>query len=532
MSDRKGTARRVMRSRSKELLGAVGLSALLAAGIGVSGASAQMQDDTIRFGTKSISPSLGRPEAGTASPSVYTLWPIYETLTRASPTGDVSGLLATSWKNIDATTWRFTLREGVKFQNGKAFTAKDVAGQIDYLINNDEAAGTVAYGTNNRQAKIVSAEAIDDLTVEFKTETPVPELPRQMAGFWIPDIDAKNDLGLDGFSKAPIGTGPFRAVAFNGGVDGTVDYEAFAGAWRPAKVKRLQTIALPEAATRVTAILSGEIDVSQGVSFDAIAQLEAQGHRVDVAERPSVMGWRFMSVRENSPFHDKRVRQAANYAIDRNAISTELLGGVSPPAGQCATRGTFGYNPDVKPYPYDPAKAKALLAEAGYADGFDTEAMVLPGSFPADAEIYQFAAQQLNAVGIRVSLTQIQFSEWLDNWFGKKKGPGETMGFSDIFQNSCHNFNAIPFDAYPNLSCEKDLPSHCDAEESALLKAAFEEFDMEKRRNLIQDLMVLNHENAPNLFFVDLVDMTGLNKRVKGFSNIIQRFSWDTITLN
>ena len=529
--DRARAPRRSARSRSKELLGAVGLSALIAAGVGVGGASAQMQDDTIRFGTRDISPGLGRPESGTASPSVYTLWPIYETLTRASPTGDVSGLLATSWKNLDETTWQFKLRQGVKFQNGHAFTARDVAGQIEYLINNDEAAGTVAYSTNQKQAKMISARAVDDLTVEIKTESPVPELPRQMAGFWIPDLDAKTDLGLEAFSKAPIGTGPFKAVAFKGGVDGTVEYEAHAAAWRPAKVKRLRVIALPEAASRIQAILSDQIDVAQGIPFDSIAQLEDAGHRADIAERPSVMGWRFMSVRESSPFHDKRVRQAANYAIDRNAISTELLGGVSPPAGQCATRGTFGYNPDVGPYPFDPDKARALLAEAGYGDGFDTEAMVLPGAVPADSEIYQFAAQQLTAVGIRVKLTAITFPQWLDNWFGKKKGPDGTMGMSDIFQNSCHNFNAIPFDAYPNLSCQKDLPSHCDEEEAALLTAAFEEFDTEKRRKLIQDLMVLNHENAPNLFFVDLVDLTGLNKRVEGFSNIIQRFSWDTITL-
>ncbi len=527
--DRARAPRRSARSRSKELLGAVGLSALLAAGIGVGGASAQeMQDDTIRFATTTISPSFGRPEAGTASPSVYTLWPIYETLTRASPTGDVSGLLATSWNNIDKTTWRFTLRRGVKFQNGKDFTAKFVAAQINHLLNNEEAQGTVAFSTNKRQAKMNGARAIDDYTVEITTETPVPELPRQMAGFWLPDTETRDDIGLDGFNKAPIGTGPFKAVNFG---PGQVDYEAFAGAWRPAKVKRLRLVELPDAATRVTSILSGEIDISQGVPFDAIKQLEDGGHRVDIAERPSVMGWRFMSVRESSPFHDKRVRQAANYAIDRNAISKELLGGVSPPAGQCATRGTFGYNPNVGPYPFDPGKARALLAEAGYADGFDTEAMVLPGAFPADAEIYQFAAQQLAAVGIRVKLTNIQFAEWLDNWFGKKKAPDGTMGMSDIFQNSCHNFNAIPFDAYPNLSCQKPLPSHCDEEESALLTAAFEEFDTEKRRKLIQDLMVLNHENAPNLFFVDLVDMTGVSGRVQNFSNIIQRFSWDTITL-
>jgi len=529
MSDRKRTARRFVRSRSRELLGAVAVSALLAAGIGVSGASAQeMQDDTIRFAVQGIAPSLGRPEQGTASPSVYTMWPIYESLTRVSPKGDVSGLLATSWENIDKTTWRFKIREGVKFQNGKPFSGKFVVSQIEHLINDDEVKGTVAYGTNNRQAKMASARVIDEFTIEIKTTVPNPELPRQMAGFWIPDTETRDDLGLEASNKAPIGTGPFKAVKF--GPD-KVDYEAFEGAWRRAKVKRLQLIELPDAATRVTSILSGEIDISQNVPMDSIAQLEAAGHRVDVASRPSVMGWRFMSVRENSPFHDKRVRQAANYAIDREAIAKELLGGITVPGGQCATRFTFGYNPDVKPYPYDPDKARALLAEAGYPNGFDTEAMHTKGSFPADSEIYQFAAQQLTAVGIRVKLTTIQFPQWLDMWFAKKKGPEGGMGFSDIFQNSCHNFNAIPFDAYPNLSCEKEFPSHCDEEESAVLAAAFEEFDTEKRRKLIQDLMVLNHENAPNLFFVELVDMTGLSSRVQGFSNIIQRFSWDTISL-
>ncbi|HJN04575.1 MAG TPA: ABC transporter substrate-binding protein, partial [Alphaproteobacteria bacterium] len=321
---------------------------------------------------------------------------------------------------------------------------------------------------------------------------------------------------------------PYTATSFD---PGEVKYVAFEGAWRPAKVKHLQTFELAEAATRVSSILSGEIDISQNVPMDAIAQLEAGGARVDIATRPSVMGWRFMSVRENSPFHDKRVRQAANYAINRQAIADELLGGITVPGGQCATRFTFGYNPDVEPYPYDPAKARALLAEAGYADGFDTEAMVLPGAFPADAEIYQFAAQQLNAVGIRVDLTNIQFAQWLDFWFAKTKGPEGGMGFSDIFQNSCHNYNAIPFDAYPNLSCQKPDPSHCDDDEAALLTQAFGEFDVEKRRKLIQELMALGHENAPNLFFVELVDMTGLSSRVENFTNTIQRFSFDTITL-
>lgn len=112
-----------------------------------------------------------------------------------------------------------------------------------------------------------------------------------------------------------------------------------------------------------------------------------------------------------------------------------------------------------------------------------------------------------------------------------EKRTGGQDGIRSYFANSCHNYNSIPFDAYPNLSRSKDIPSHCDPEKSALLTAASQEFDVEKRRKLIQELMVLNHENAPNLFFVEMVDLTGVSKRVQNFQNTIQRFNWNEITL-
>jgi len=518
-----------MRGILRASLTAVASAAVL---LSAGNVGAQSTDNTIRFATASIAPSFGRPEQGTASPSVYTLWPMYDSLTRVSPQGDVSGLLASSWKNIDASTWEVTLKRGVKFHDGTELTSKQVVDQFTYLVSNEEAAGTVAFSTNQRQAFVQTAEAVGDYTIRFTTTQPNPELPRQLAGFWIPETGTRDDLGTDVFSKEPVGTGPYMKPVFTGGVDGFIELVAFDDALRKPNIPNLRIQALREAATRVTSILSDEIDIAQGVPFDSKAQLEGGGHRVDIASRPSAMGWRFMSVRQNSPFHDKRVRQAANYAIDRQSIADDLLGGTTVPAGQCATRFTFGYNPQVKPYPYDPGKAKQLLAEAGFPDGFETEIMVIPGAFPADAEIYQFAAQQLGAVGIRAKLTQITFAQWLDMWFAKKKGPEGGLGFSDIFQNSCHNFNAIPFDSYPNLSCKKDPGSHCDAAETAKLDEAMSEFDVEKRRKLVQELMVLNNENAPNLFFVELTDLTGLNKRVNGFTNIIQRFNFHEITLN
>jgi peptide/nickel transport system substrate-binding protein len=494
-----------------------------------------LEDKTIRFATREISPGLGLPEFGAASPGVYSLYPIYDSMTQISESGDVVGMLAESWKNIDPTTWHVTLKKGIKFQNGEDLTADAVVNLFEWLLTPEaKALGLVTERTNSNQLKAVSVKQLDAYTVEFKTAAPNPEFPRFAASFWIPAPTAWRDRGRDSFSRNPVGTGPYKAVEYDGGVDGTLRLEAFEGAGvRPPKYSKLTIVALADAAARVSGIASDQLDIAQGVSFDAKEQLEAEGHKVDVAERPSAMGWRFMSVRKNSPFSDVRVRQAANMAIDRAAMANDLLGGITVPASQCATRGTFGFNPAIEPYPYDPARAKQLLAEAGYPNGFDTEAMVLPGAFPADSEIYQFAAQQLSAIGIRTKLTPITFPQWLDNWYGKTKGPEDTMGFSDIFQNSCHNDPAIATFAYPNLTCRKaPLASHCDEAEEAKLTEAEQEFDVEKRRKLIQELMVLNHDNAPNLFFVELVDMTGLNKRVSGFTNVLQRYNFHSLTLN
>ena len=491
----------------------------------------QNVNDTIRFATAALSPGFGQPEQGTASPSVYSLWPIYDSLTMVDPRGEVSGLLAESWKNIDKDTWQVTLKKGLKFHNGREVKAADIAAQFTYVISNPDAAATVANSTNKNQAFIATARAVDDHTVEFKTSAPNPELPRQLAGFWMPDDKTRQELGKAEFWKAPVGTGPYMKPNYQGGTDGRMDLVAFNDALRKPKVANLQIVALADAAARVSAIASGQVDIAQNVPFDSRGQIQAAGHTVHMADRPSVLGWRIMSVRKDSPFSDKRVRQAANYAIDRAGMAKDLLGGTVVPQSQCATRATFGFNPDVKPYDYDPAKAKALLAEAGFANGFDTEIMVIPGSFPADSEIYQLAAAQMSAVGIRSKLSIITFPQWLDMWQGRKKAADGTMGFSDVFSNACHNFNAIPFDAYPNMTCRKELPHHCDPAETALLDRAMGEFDLEKRRALTKELMAVNKDQAQNIFFTELNDLTGLNKRVENFQNTIQRFNFHEITL-
>ncbi|MSO65850.1 MAG: ABC transporter substrate-binding protein [Alphaproteobacteria bacterium] len=513
---------RISSWRRAALAGATALSTLFVAGA----ASAQSGPaDTLRIAVKSLPPGFGRADQGTASPTVYATWPIYDSLTKVNMKSEVEPWLALSWKNVDKTNWEVKLRPNVKFQNGEAMTAQAVADWFNYLMT-DAGVGTVA-GTNLRQLlRMDHVDVVDDSTIRVVSKTPQPIMPNMLSQAFVPSVKNLKEVGVETFARAPVGTGPYRATAYKGG---EIEYVAFESSWRAPKIKNLRVVALEEAATRVQAILSNQVDLAQNVSMDAVQMLESAGNVADFALRPSVMGWRLFSVSRDTPFKDKRVRQAANFALDRESMNKNLLLGRSAGASQCATTFTNGYNPSAPAYTHDPKKAKDLLTAAGYGNGFDTVIEVLPESFPADGAIYQKAAQDMTAVGIRVELRQITFADWLKKWF--VPAGSTTLGFvGGGFQNECHNDQMDAIGAFRNISCRLTPAHHCDEEENKLLDAADTEFDPAKRTKILQDLLAKNSENAPMVFMVELRDVTGVNKRVQNFKNEIQRWNVDQIT--
>ena len=514
-----------MHIRLTYVLAGLALSVLFSTTVSAPPASAQMQDETLRVVAQGLASSRrGTPDQGVQGPASFWLWPIYDSLTMVDLDGNVLPVLALSWVNVDELTWRMRLRPNVKFHNGEAFTADAVVQDIRYTIEGEGKALTS--GRNMRtQARIASIKKVDDLTVEIKTSVPNPILPATIAGNFIPAPQAYADQGNKGFANHPIGTGSYRLVEWN--AQGS-QLEAFAESWRPANVKRLTITSLPDRSTRVQAIISEQADIAIGLSIDNIATIEGAGHQIVASPRPSVMAWQFMAV-PGSPFHDKRVRLAANLAIDRNVLNDELLHGLSRPANQCAPHFAFGYNPNIAAYPYDPDRAKQLLAEAGYPNGFDTSAEVVPGGQTGDTEIYQAVAQQLSAVGIRVTLEAIPFGPFLTKFF---PGPGaDRLGFKGLFQAYCNDNNVDALDAFANSSCLKKPSYYCDQQEMALITAAASEFDLEKRRKTIQDLLALNHDNAGGLYMVEVIDIAGVHKRVKGYKNVIQRLNFHEVTI-
>ena len=321
---------------------------------------------------------------------------------------EMKPLLATSWKLVDPLTLEFELRQGVTFHNGDRFTAADVVYTVKVLT--DPKSGIVV---PSNFSYLAGAEAIDDYHVRLKLKAPFPPALEYLA-FVTPIYPSayRERVGHDGFKKEPVGTGPYKVNK----VDGVnlIDMERFESYFGGPKgrppIKHLVIHEVADSSTELTALLGGQADwiwqfnadqFTQIAAMPTLATLRHESMRIahltiDAAGRSS----------ENSPLKDVRVRQAIMYAIDRQTFAKQLVqGGARVPDGPCFFT-QVGCNLEAEMhYDYDPAKAKALLAAAGYPDGFDTE--IVNSLLPQWAGALQ---NYLRAVGIRAKVTTLQSS--------------------------------------------------------------------------------------------------------------------------
>ena len=321
--------------------------------------------------------------------------------------------LATSWENIDELTWVVKLREGVKFHNGNAFDAEDVLFSIErYKSSTGGAAGFV-------QA-IDTVKALDDYTVEIKTYTPYAILILDMADIYISDKEYFEKVGIDGANTLPIGTGPYRFVEWI--KEDHVTLEANKEYWAgPPSIERVVFRPLKNNSTRVAALLSGEAHIIYNVPANDIDRINKHAKtQVKPWQSPDVMNITIDVCRETTPgikgknpFVDKRVREAFALAIDKNAIIEKIYRGHAFPTGQLPIPGALGYTDEVHPYPYDPERAKALLEEAGYPDGFSVVWDVPVQRYLNDGPCSQAIAGYLAKVGINAELNLIPSNQYL-----------------------------------------------------------------------------------------------------------------------
>jgi peptide/nickel transport system substrate-binding protein len=363
--------------------------------------------------------------------------------------------LAASWRVVDPLTWEFTLREGIAFQDGSPLTADDVAFSIRRA---QQIEGARTYRVYVRD--IASVEATGPRTVRIRTRAPAPSLPSLLTSFGIVSARAAQDATPADFNggRAAVGTGPYRWIRFTPGQD--VVLERHAGYWGGAEPwSRVTFRFVPNDSARVAALLAGDLDVIDTVppglyarvrgserthlltatsSFTLYMQLDQKRDR-----SPFAVGADGQPL-ERNPLRDRRVRQAINHALNREAIAERAMEGAGEPAGQLMPLGFIGHVPGLTPPPFDPARARQLLAEAGYPQGFGMTVHCTSDRFAGDARVCQAVGQMLTAVGIRAQVDAMPAAV-----FFRRAGTATT---EPEFSMLMSIFSALPGTASENMA--------------------------------------------------------------------------------
>ncbi|MBK1657066.1 ABC transporter substrate-binding protein [Paracraurococcus ruber] len=382
-------------------------------------AAAQKAQDTLRIVDRFALPNID-PYYNSLRTGLVQAHQAWDTLVHRDPDSfELKPLLATEWRWLDPKQIEFTLRRGVTFHDGSAFTADDVVYTLNLVSSADSRVATPS-NTN----WIAGCEKLDDFKVRVTLKQPTPAALEYFA-LVIPIYPAayRQRVGADGYARAPVGAGPYRITRFDAGA--AVEYERYENYWqgspkgRPA-IRRLSVRFVPDATTEMTELLSGRADWIWNVNPDQFEQINRLPTVQAVRQESMRIGYLSIDAAGRSgagnPLTNLKVRQAIWHAIDRETIANRLItGGSRVPPAPCYPS-QFGCDAGAATlYPYDPARAKALLAEAGFPNGFETEMVsyVLP-QWTAAVQNY------LGAVGIRARVSQIQVAAAVQRaWEGR-----------------------------------------------------------------------------------------------------------------
>jgi peptide/nickel transport system substrate-binding protein len=369
------------------------------------------------------------PHSVNHTPTVNANSQVYEPLVDFNSRFEIEPSLAVRWKIIDATTWQFDLRQGVRFHDGAPFTAEDVVFSLNRVLSK-----TSDYREN--VSSIAALEAVDDHTVRITTATPNPILPHQlndifmMSKSWAEQHDALLPAvygeKLTYGENHANGTGPFKLESFEPGVSTvmTRNPEWWGLGQNPHNLDGIVHTVIKDPDLRLQALLSGEVDFLSDPPLADLARIEGTpGLKLERTNefRTIFLGLdqgsrelRSSNIKGRNPFADRRVRQAIYQAIDEEAILDKVMQGLAIPAGIIIQPGVNGYAPELDTrLPFDPDAAKALLGAAGYPDGFAVTLDCPNDRYINDEAICRAAAAMLSEIGIRVTVATSPMSEYV-----------------------------------------------------------------------------------------------------------------------
>jgi peptide/nickel transport system substrate-binding protein len=477
------------------------LVAVLVLGAGLTPAAAQAKPEgEMRWALYvTLAPAWFDPAevVGVLTP-FWVLNAMHDAVVKPMPGNHQTPSLAESWKvSPDGLVYEFKLREGLKFHNGDPFTAEDVRWSFHR-----------AKGAKVLQEKVRDVEIAGPYRVRFHLHEPWPDFMTFYGTYatgaaWIAPKKYMEQVGPDGFKKNPVGLGPYKFVSHTPGVE--LVMEAYEGYWRKMpSVKRLVYKSVPEATTRLAMLKRGEVD---------LAYLLDAPQAEEVKRDPSLklafsggIGTFYLDYLDQwdpkSPWHDRRVRLAASHALDRRALSEAETLGASRPNGSLIPR-TFQFALPLDPHPYDPAKAKQLLAEAGYPNGFDAGELY---PWPPYTAFSEAVGGYLGAVGIRVRLRTMERAAFYSA-LASKKLKGLCVCINAVYGNAASRIaqtvpsdGAFAYGGYPDVD--------------ALYKQQSRETDPRKREALLHQIQRLLHERVRFAPIMDYIWPSGVGPRV------------------
>jgi len=468
---------------------------------------AQTKDDTIVYGLQSDVQNWDPPNS-VLRESIILGYNVFDHLAaRDLKTGRVGPSLAVSWKTLDDTTWEVKLRSGVKFHDGTPFSAKDVKATFDRVLNPEN-----KLTARGNHAKIKSVDVVDDLTVRFKTDGPYPLFVERLTAQVMQSEKVIREKGHEWMQENPVGTGPYKLTKWAKKQEHLLtrndDY------WGPKPAfKYVRIRIIPEQATQIAELISGGVDIIKAVPPDQMDVINKSG-QTRTSTSP-ILRTAFIQLDQagragKNPFQDRRVRLAANYAVDIDSIIKHVINGLGDRTATTVNPMAFGYDASVKPYKQDLAQAKRLLTEAGFPNGIDvgllsTGPTVEPGliqtteAIVADLAKAGIRAKQrfVGEVGPFTNLVRDNKADPMFTW---------SWGYYSVF-----DADAILFDV---MTCNQPYSYYCNKELDDLVIQGRSTLDAKRRTEIYAKAQKLIYDDAAYLYKWGLRGVWGVSNRI------------------
>ena len=464
-------------------------------------------DKVLTIGTPILTPNGANPYQALGYPSILALTAVFDPLVIIDTRGQVQPWLAVDWSSENSIDWLITLREDVVFSNGRKLDATVLAESVQHMKTVAGRSETV--GSN--LADIATIRVVSDHQALVTLAAPDPIFFVRLSLWRIPEPVTFKEAEKNGHRAFAAGTGPFRPLERSAD---RITLVADGTSWRAPRLNRLVIVQIADQIARAQALASGDIDIALEMGVGGTRQLDDMNARLVPRRVRSIpfVGFALEHVGA-TPLEDRRVRQALNYAVNKDLIADVLFQGMVEPMGQLALPGAVGYDPTLKPYEYDPDKARQLLAEAGYPNGFDVT--FRSSATGADALTYtQQIAADLAAVNVRTTLQLAPATRMTMRLFhGKLDAELFSIGGRGLAPARDYRFRAC-------LGLVgRFKPFFCDDVANELIARARSSTSSQEMEQAMRAAIRREHDNPPGIFLWDGRAFDGVADHVRGFQS-------------